>query len=274
MQLLLTGLPGSGKTTLLDNIITKYDCYCIISNELLGSDKERLGFEAKTSDNKRVIFAHKNKISSDDVIGDYRVDIDQVDTIFTQNIETVILSKPKLFILDEIGCMQTLSVKFNNVLAALFQTDMNVLATIRHGDEWTEQYTSMNNSLLFTLTTVNRNEIQHCIESTLNALDLLPKLSLRQRILLKTLSKEYLEKGQYIQFMKLYDHAIRYLIERRINMIGNSKYKIAGDHSEHTTSLSDSISSCDCELITGKGQYMNTPGECSHIQSIKLYLAS
>lgn len=161
MIVLLTGLPRAGKTTVLEKFIQKYqgDCFWILSKEIRNDAKERVGFEAVTSDGRKGIFAHKEKIHSENVIGSYRVDLEIVDQLFTENILRESQNPKRLLIIDEIGRMEMLSAEFAQAIDALFNTNVPVLATIRHGDEWAEKYKMNPNATVVEVTEQNREQL-------------------------------------------------------------------------------------------------------------------
>ena len=161
MIILLTALPGTGKTTALEKFLHlfKGDCYWILSKEIRNNKNERVGFEALTSDGQKGLFAHKEAIQSESMIGSYHVDLSVIDTIFSDSIVHEIKSPHALFVLDEIGRMEMLSTKFVESIDALFETDLPVLATIRHGDEWAEKYKQNPKVTVIEVTESNRDEL-------------------------------------------------------------------------------------------------------------------
>lgn len=161
MIILLTGLPGVGKTTVLENVIRKYsgDCFWILSKEMRNAANERVGFTAVTSDDQKGIFAHKEFIQSDQNVGDYRVDLEVVDRLFTANILRELEHPSALFILDEIGRMEMLSENFVHAVDRLFESIVPVLATIRHGDAWAEKYKTNIRTRVIEVTKQNREQL-------------------------------------------------------------------------------------------------------------------
>jgi nucleoside-triphosphatase len=170
MIVLLTGLPGVGKTTALDAFIRKYgkDSYWILSKELRNATGERVGFEAVTSDGQRAVFAHKESIRSEHMIGSYHVDLTTIDGVFVENIRREMAHPGKLLILDEIGRMEMLSEKFVRTIDELFEAGIPVVATIRHGDEWAEKYKTHRNATVIEVTEENRATLPKVIAEKLS----------------------------------------------------------------------------------------------------------
>ena len=61
--------------------------------------------------------------------------------------------------LDEIGRMSMLSEKFEKAVDLLFESNVSVLATIRHGDPWTEKYKAHPNTRVIEVTLQNRERL-------------------------------------------------------------------------------------------------------------------
>ncbi len=161
MIVLLTALPGMGKTTVLESFLKKYQdpCAWILSKEIRNEAKERVGFEAITSDGHGGVFAHKNDIRSEHLVGNYHVDLEVIDRVFSENILQQMKLPKKLLVIDEIGRMEMLSKKFETTIDFLFESDIPVLATIRHGDEWAEKYKQNPKVTVIEVTEQNRNEL-------------------------------------------------------------------------------------------------------------------
>jgi len=160
MKLLLTGLPKAGKTTLIREIIAKFPkAFWVVCGEILDDQGERIGFKAETSTGLQGVIAHKTDIDSNVMMGSYRVDIAEVDRLLSDPIKEACLSD-QLMIVDEIGRMQILSSKFAEAARAMLLSNNPVLATIRYGDEWTEEYTGLEGVETVTMTEENRAEMR------------------------------------------------------------------------------------------------------------------
>jgi nucleoside-triphosphatase THEP1 len=273
MKLLLTGLPGTGKTTILQSVIDEVDCDWVISEEMRDSHKDRTGFKAKNSLGCNITFAHKTDIISDLRTGNYAVDVNAINAIFTKGIYDALGNTSSLLIFDEIGRMQMLSAEFQIAIEKLFTSDKTFLATIRYGDEWTDAFIQSDGTLLFVLTTENRQRIHKCLISTLAASSIFTRLTIPQQTKALVLAKKYLKREQYTQYGKLFDHAVRYVANNKINRKANTEFIVVGDHSDHHVTYSNAKKDCDCDLFKGRNTYADNQGECSHLQAVKLLLA-
>ncbi|MFA6428929.1 MAG: nucleoside-triphosphatase [Patescibacteria group bacterium] len=274
MIILLTGLPGMGKTTVLERFLEAYknDCFWILSKELRNPLGERVGFEAVTSDGQSGVFAHKEAIRSDDIIGSYHVDLTVVDKMFTESILREIRTPQGLFVLDEIGRMEMLSKNFVAAIDRLFETDQPVLATIRHGDEWAEKYKTHQKAVVFEITEKNREELPETFMQIFTCQKQVALLTTPQQDAWLDMMKKYARDSRFIEVKKLCDNALRYLSQSRIKSLSDGLWEVEGDHRTHQVHSSPNTSSyaCDCDLFLGKGVYAGYRGECSHIQAVVL----
>jgi nucleoside-triphosphatase len=118
-----------------------------------------VGFEAILSNGEKGIFAHKEKILSKYAVGDYQVDLEMIDKLFTVNILSELKEPRRLLIVDEIGRMEMLSERFVQAIDALFEANVSVLATIRQGDSWAEKYKTHPGVTVIEVTEQNRERL-------------------------------------------------------------------------------------------------------------------
>lgn len=129
--MLLTAAPGTGKTTAIQKIITllgKQNCGGFYTEEIKNSDGLRIGFDCITLDDKRVRIADVC-LESEFQIGRYRVDVKGFEELASDAIE-VSLATRDILIIDEIGLMQLLSMKFKDVLYKVLNSKKVVVGTI------------------------------------------------------------------------------------------------------------------------------------------------
>jgi len=135
-NVLITGLPGIGKTTLIKQLVYELARHRPrgFYTEEIRQDNERKGFQLVSLDGKRSILAHVLYILIDSPyqIGKYRVDVSAFDSF----LDSLNLDAPEggIVIIDEIGKMECLSVKFVHLIQKLLDSDNIVIATIAHTD--------------------------------------------------------------------------------------------------------------------------------------------
>jgi len=259
MKLLLTGLPGTGKTTLLTSMLPT-DCFYVVSEEIRDEAGNRVGFKVKTSTGLSEVFAHKTSVDSDQAVGDYRVDIGAIDRLFSQPIAK---AEQGMVVIDEIGRMQMLSPNFKTTIDELLDKNLDILATIRHGDDWARQYTDRRDVITFTLTAENHDEIAECLKAALGSKDVFNRLSEEQQATAIGLAKRYLTNSNYVSFKKLFNNAVHYAHEDKVKKLDDSNFEVPGNHGLHKVSKAGDTWTCDCPLA--KEQI-----ECSHIESALL----
>ncbi len=129
-NILVTGLPGSGKTTLIIKLaseLREYNPSGFFTEEIRPQGM-RTGFKLTSLGRETTrVLAHVN-IKGPHRVGKYGVDLDG----FEQFLGTLHLLDrlPRLVIIDEIGKMECLSGKFQDLVASLLDAPSPVIATI------------------------------------------------------------------------------------------------------------------------------------------------
>ncbi len=130
-KILLTGLPGCGKTTLIRKVVDRLDVpvYGFFTNEIREAG-QRVGFEIETfsEPSKKEILSHID-IKSKYRVSKYGVNIDAFERLALPELETGIRQN-NLIVIDEIGKMELYSAKSKDILIELFNSQINLLATI------------------------------------------------------------------------------------------------------------------------------------------------
>ncbi len=128
-NLLITGLPGVGKTTLIKKLSEALESFHPVGfyTEEIIEGGERKGFELISLEGKKAHLSHK-EIKSPYHVGQYKVDIkgfqDFLDSVSFFNPST------RLVIIDEIGKMECLSLRFQKMLKEILDSEKWLVATI------------------------------------------------------------------------------------------------------------------------------------------------
>lgn len=128
-NILISGPPGVGKTTLIRKLaesLKELHPQGFYTAEIR-EDGIRKGFELVSLDGKRSLLSHV-AIQAKEKVGKYRVDV----LGFEAFLETIFFfeKRSSLVIIDEIGKMECLSLKFRRWVEDLLGSERSVLATI------------------------------------------------------------------------------------------------------------------------------------------------
>ncbi len=274
MKILLTGHPKIGKSTILENFKKEYygSITGIIAHSLEAEDGTRLGFEADNLQGERKIFAHKTLIKSNFVVGNkYFVDVEVIDKFFVPELRKGMKDLHKLILIDEIGRMEAFSKIFLQTVRGVFNSDATVLGTIVYDPEtWSLEYKNHPGVVIVTVNEQNRDVLQNLLLDIFSNKDKYIQLNKQQKLRINIMLREYFNKNAFIQIKKLFNNAIPYVIDDKIIRSGNI-YTVKGNIRVHTVNLRNDGMNCDCDFFKGKGDYLGLPGECSHIQAVKLF---
>lgn len=275
MKILLTGKPGIGKSTILQEVKDRYsgEINGIISREIK-ENNIRIGFEAVRVDGKAKIFAHNKLVHSNYIIGNkYHVDLNAINSFVVPEISFGLRNNKTLVFLDEIGRMQAISPLFLETVKKLLDSDANILATIVLDPEpWSIPFKEHNMILLINVVENNRTILPELLQTIFQNKNYYDSLSQNQKRVVLSLSKKYFSTNQFIQINKLFKHALQYISANRVQKINNGVYSITGHNNTHTVEFVNQKYLCDCDLFNGRGIYKSSPGECSHVQVIKILL--
>ena len=128
-NLLVTGLPGVGKTTLVKKLSEALKSLhpAGFYTEEIREVGERKGFELFSLDGKRGLLSHQ-EIRSSYRVGQYKVDVKG----FEDFLGSISFFDPstRLIIIDEIGKMECLSLRFQEILKEIVDSEKWAIATI------------------------------------------------------------------------------------------------------------------------------------------------
>ncbi len=129
MHFLIQGLPATGKTSFIKQLVPYLkNARGFYTESIFSSSSERIGFKVVTLDKKEVIFAHRD-INTPFTVGSYHVDIEAFDSLATRELEGAIHSDCDFVVIDEIGRMELISSRFQEVCSAAFEMK-SVIGTI------------------------------------------------------------------------------------------------------------------------------------------------
>ncbi len=157
-NLLITGKPGIGKTTFIEKLANRLpkDIYQGFYTEEIREKGRRVGFKIATFEGKEQTLAHVD-LSSHYRVGKYFVDVDSIDNILDYIINGN-KTKPQIFLVDEIGKMESFSEKFRAWIESLLSGSIPLVATIAlGGNQWINSLKNYPDTEVFTLTLENRN---------------------------------------------------------------------------------------------------------------------
>lgn len=173
-NIFITGKPGCGKTTLIRNLadaLPRGSISGFYTGEVRKSG-QRVGFSISTFDGYNKTLAHINH-SSKIRVGKYFVNVAATDEIIQH------LCKPpnpeiRLYLVDEIGKMESFSGAFRQWIEELLSGPVPVIATIAlRGNEWIESVKNRADVELWELTPANRDyllpQLLQRVRSMMNA---------------------------------------------------------------------------------------------------------
>jgi len=132
MNIILTGKPGIGKSTAIATYIKSFgsNALWMLTTEVLGQSGQRVGFKSATSTGHKRLVSHKSDIHSDVMIGSNYVDTVALHEIVSIINDEVQNSNPDMIILDEIGPIQLSDITFIKVFDTIFESNINLLASM------------------------------------------------------------------------------------------------------------------------------------------------
>jgi nucleoside-triphosphatase len=167
MNILITGRPGIGKTTLVLNLadqLNRINPAGLFTREIRKGGS-RVGFSISTFDGFKKIMAHQT-LNSSIRVSKYGVDPKAIDQVIDHIMETS--RSPDLWLIDEIGKMESFSEKFRAFINQILSEKVSVIATVAlHSTGWIEQIKKRPDIRLLELTEANRHYFIKDLEKTL-----------------------------------------------------------------------------------------------------------
>jgi nucleoside-triphosphatase len=174
MKILITGRPGIGKTTLIKKVASTLPkgSYAGFFTEEIREKGERIGFVITSFTGASGIMAHV-KYKNEYRVGKYGVDVGIIDRIGVSSIEYALQNK-KIIIIDEIGKMELFSIKFQEIVKKVFNSETDILATIYYySHPFTDELKRRNDVEIINITTSNRNKLPSKIINLLQNLSII-----------------------------------------------------------------------------------------------------
>jgi nucleoside-triphosphatase len=162
--LLLTGRPGVGKTTVIRKVIAQLDGLRLAgfyTEEIRDTAGRRTGFRAVTIEDRERTIADV-RLASPHRVGKYAVDVAALDELVESQLQ--LRNDVNLYLIDEIGKMECLSIRFLRAVTRLLDSPKPILATV--GARGTGLITDVKrraDAELWEVTTGNREELPHRI---------------------------------------------------------------------------------------------------------------
>jgi nucleoside-triphosphatase len=155
--LLLTGAPGIGKTTIIKNVAERFKGKRLggFYTEEIREHGERHGFRLVTFDGQERVIAHVD-FPRAHCVGRYGVDVAALDEVVGPAL--ALDNAATVYLVDEIGKMECLSVRFIAAMRALLKSPMILVATIAlKGSGFIAEVKQRKDSLLWEVTRENRD---------------------------------------------------------------------------------------------------------------------
>jgi nucleoside-triphosphatase len=159
-KILLTGLPGCGKTTAVMKILENVENVKAAGfyTEEIRENNIRKGFRWVRLDGSEGILAHVD-IKSRQRVGKYGADVAEFERCVVPVLD-VERTDVELYVIDEIGKMECMSVKFVSAVRELFNSEQTILATVaKKGGGFISEVKKVPKTELLYLTSQNRDEI-------------------------------------------------------------------------------------------------------------------
>lgn len=133
-NILLTGNPKIGKTIVIKKLIEHLPNAGGFYTEAIYENNKRTGFKIVTLDKQEVILAHQDWKTGYRV-SKYDIDIKNLDNVAVESILKTIKDNTKeIIIIDEVGKMEVLSLKFQEAVVKALDSPKKVIGVITRSD--------------------------------------------------------------------------------------------------------------------------------------------
>ncbi|GAB4375483.1 MAG: NTPase [Calditrichia bacterium] len=167
---LITGKPGVGKTTFIRKLALNLGDvpYAGFFTEEIRREGKRLGFRIETFQGLNKILAHVD-FHAFYRVSRYGVNLSALEEVIT-HLQHLSSTPPKLWLIDEIGKMESFSPLFRQFVENLLGSEQGVVASISiSGGGWIGQIRNRPDVRIFELTLKNRDTLVHEFSQTLKA---------------------------------------------------------------------------------------------------------
>lgn len=239
-----------------------------LSSPEVNENGERIGFDLQDEQDKTAILS-RVEVPSDYPVGRYYVDLASLE----QFIEHLFKYTPEqLLFIDEVGQMQLYSEHFKNLVRDYLEAPNDFIGTISqvYDHPFIHHLKENRDILLCVVTPENREQLKTALNEALSHRTMFNALSKEKRHKALDLARVYLAGNQYISLKKLFKNAIPYVSGNKISKEAGG-FMVQGNTNKHHVRINHGGFTCDCDYFNGRGQFEGNAGECSHIQSAKLF---
>lgn len=268
MKILLTGSPKSGKTTLLMTLTADiHPKHGMVAKEVLEGGV-RVGFDLLDEFGRMATLSRIDK-STAYPVGRYFVDVNSLNSYIDHLLPVV---PGQLLYIDEIGQMQLYAERFETLVSTYLGSNNDYVGTITavFDHPFVSEVKRRSDVLLCTVTPGNRQELKVVLSAALANRDIFNNLPAGQQLTLLELARKYLQADHYISLKKLFHNALKYISEHKASRTGDNTFSVQGDHDSYQVNKVGQNYQCDCDFFNGRKQFKDRPGECSHIQVVKI----
>ena len=165
-NILLTGKPKVGKTVIIKKLIEGLKNAGGFYTEAIYENNKRTGFKVISLDKKEATLAHQD-LSTGYKVSKYNVDMNSLEDIGVNSILKTLKDKNKdIIIIDEIGKMEVLSLKFQDAVIKALDSPKQVIGVITEANlPFIREVKSRNDIEIIDTTIDNRDGLADSIKS-------------------------------------------------------------------------------------------------------------